>query len=59
MFDCLQINSARTYTIQAFDRLLQICAPDLGPIYVILVNNENELGTNTERGAGGFGSSGR
>jgi len=38
------------------DRLVQICAPGLVPIVVELVD---EIDTNTERGSGGFGSSGR
>ena len=60
MFDCLPLAQAgESYTIQPFDRLLQICSPDLGPIYVLLVDFENELGGNTERGIGGFGSTGR
>lgn len=38
------------------DRLVQICAPGLVPIVVELVD---EIDTNTERGTGGFGSTGR
>jgi len=39
-------------------RLVQICPPDLSyPIYAVLVNNEDELGY-TNRGQGGFGSTG-
>ena len=53
-FDCLEPR----YTINKFDRILQICAPGLIPIYVELVTNANALGV-TERGEGGFGSSGR
>jgi dUTPase len=41
------------------DRLFQICAPDLAPFRVELVGNESELSGDTERGSGGFGSSGR
>jgi len=39
-------------------RLFQICLPDLSPFYVKLVDNEFELGV-TERGSGGFGSTGK
>jgi len=53
-FDC-QTNE---YVVNQFDRLLQICAPGLIPIYIELVNNVEQLGQ-TERGAGGFGSTGR
>ena len=42
-----------------YDRYLQICAPELVPIVVELVNSMNELGQPTDRGAGGFGSTGR
>lgn len=40
------------------NRITQICAPGLQPIYVVLVNSLEELGVTT-RGAGGFGSTGR
>jgi dUTP pyrophosphatase len=39
-------------------RYFQICQPALLPIYVVLIDNENELST-TERGEGGFGSTGK
>lgn len=44
---------------QKFDRLLQICAPGLVPIVVQVVDSFEELGEETARGAGGFGSTGR
>jgi dUTP pyrophosphatase len=44
------------YTVEQNTRLVQICHPTLCPIYVILVS-ENVL-SNTERGSGGFGSTG-
>ena len=44
---------------QQFDRFLQICAPGLVPILVEVVDDIDELGEETERGAGGFGSTGR
>jgi dUTPase len=44
--------------IKKFDRYFQICAPDLSPFSVRIVENEYELGQ-TERGSGGFGSSGK
>jgi len=44
------------YTIPKRTRLFQICHPTLCPVYVILVP-ESELGI-TERGSGGFGSTG-
>ena len=48
-----------THKIEQFDRYLQICAPGLVPILVELVNSADQLGEETERGAGGFGSTGR
>jgi dUTP pyrophosphatase len=46
------------YEIQDKQRLAQVCPPDLSyPIYVILVDSEEELGK-TARGSGGFGSTG-
>jgi dUTP pyrophosphatase len=54
MFDC--VNS--DYVVKPLDRLVQICAPSLVPIFVEIVRNVEELGM-TSRGSGGFGSSGR
>ena len=53
-FDC-KIESFQT---TEYDRYAQICAPTLCPVYVILVENEQDL-EETERGGGGFGSTGR
>ena len=54
-FDCL----VNEYTVNQFDRIAQICAPGLMPIIVELVDSENYLGGETQRGNGGFGSTGR
>jgi dUTPase len=66
MFDVVNIDdelrhSSREYDYagKKFDRYLQICAPGLVPIIVEIVNNVNELGEETTRGSGGFGSTGR
>lgn len=40
------------------NRITQICAPGLQPIYVVMVDSLEELGE-TQRGSGGFGSTGR
>lgn len=45
------------YCVEANTRLLQVCGPSLQPINVELVYSEEELGQ-TNRGAGGFGSTG-
>lgn len=42
-----------------FERYVQVCAPSLEPFCVHLVENEDDLGLDTERGTGGFGSTGR
>lgn len=55
VFDCLVPN----YLVYRDDRLAQICAPGLIPIYVRIANNLGELGEETLRGDGGFGSTGR
>jgi dUTP pyrophosphatase len=42
------------YTISAGQRLFQICSPDLSPITMEIANHLSD----TERGSGGFGSTG-
>lgn len=51
------INS--TNPIHEHERLVQICAPSLNPILVELVKTKEELGMQTVRGDGGFGSTGK
>ncbi len=41
-----------------FSRLMQICAPNLMPIHVTIVEKLEDLGEQTLRGTGGFGSTG-
>ena len=56
VFDNIKNNS---WHVGAGDRLLQICSGNLHyPIFPIIVDSVEELGI-TERGASGFGSSGR
>jgi dUTPase len=55
MFDCLE----PYHEVEQHDRLLQICAPSLMPIFVEIVDTEMDLGVETLRGGGGFGSTGR
>jgi len=59
MFDLINLFGNEEYVVNRYDRLLQICAPGLVPIVVEIVNTVEELGDETERGAGGFGSTGR
>jgi len=54
MFDALENTS-----FDKNDRLVQICAPGLVPIFVNVVDTLEELGNQTARGDGGFGSTGR
>lgn len=58
MFD-LQYDD--TTQINKFDRYLQIVAPNMMPIIVEIniVDSFNELAVKTERGVGGFGSTGK
>lgn len=60
MFDCLSSegNIDFVWNIEKYSRLLQICAPSLMPIYVEMVEKIEELGPQTRRGEGGFGSTG-
>ena len=44
--------------IKKYDRYFQVCAPDLSPFLVHIVETEAELGAPTSRGTGGFGSTG-
>jgi dUTP pyrophosphatase len=53
MFD-----SNRNYIIEENSRQLQICAPSLIPIIPIVVDYKEDLGDITQRGIGGFGSTG-
>lgn len=46
------------YEGKAYERYMQICAPGLIPIVVEIVENIEDLGEKTERGQGGFGSTG-
>jgi len=59
MFDLINLSENNGCIVEKYDRLLQICAPGLVPIVVEIVNSIDELGSQTERGAGGFGSTGR
>jgi dUTP pyrophosphatase len=51
------LNLAKPYAVEKNTRLLQICHPSLCPLHVIMVD-ESEL-SDTSRGAGGFGSTGK
>ena len=46
--------SDEPYTVQAGQRLFQICSPTLDPLSLVRVNELSE----TSRGSGGFGSTG-
>ena len=65
MFDVVNIQKSKSddeeadYYGSKFDRYLQICAPGLVPIIVEIVNSKEDLGQQTVRGCGGFGSTGR
>jgi dUTP pyrophosphatase len=63
MLDCLfndpSCDAKFDYYAEAYTRLLQICGPNLMPIYVKIVNSVEELGPSTSRGDGAFGSTGK
>lgn len=46
------------FYLDKYSRLLQICAPNLGPIKINIVSSLKDLGF-TLRGSGGFGSTGK
>lgn len=48
-------DSRKVETISSYSSIVQICGPSLVPIWVDIVDDLDE---NTERGAGGFGSTG-
>jgi len=54
-----QFNDRYISTIDQYTRLLQLCAPNLGPIIVEIVDCLEDLSEITERGNGGFGSTGK
>jgi dUTP pyrophosphatase len=63
MFDVVNVgktsdneNREADYFGKKFDRYVQICSPNLSPIIVNIVDSVEELGNETERGEGGFGS---
>ena len=47
----------RSYNVVQHTRLLQACHPTLCPVYVVIV--EDDQLSSSERGAGGFGSTGK
>jgi dUTPase len=58
MFDCIYKEKNSDWYMEPYSRLLQICAPNLIPIYVEIVDTFEELGPSTARGSGGIGSTG-
>ena len=47
-----------SYLLEKHTRIVQICHPSLCKIYVKILENESDL-TDTTRGSGGFGSTGK
>ena len=56
--DIWNIWNETLYPMKKYDRYFQICAPDLSPFLVHIVETEGDLSPPTTRGHGGFGSSG-
>lgn len=46
------------FTIEKYSRLVQICAPTLQSIQLVVCDSLEEMDIHTERGSNGFGSSG-
>ena len=57
MFDNHGNSENKEIKIEQYQRLIQICGPNLTSFLVELVENEEDLGL-TDRGSGGFGSTG-
>ena len=57
MFDYVGDRMVVNRQVGQYERIVQICSPTLGPVYIELVDSLNQIGT-TERGEGGFGSTG-
>lgn len=58
MFDSIN-QDQDLFSMEKFTRLLQICGPNLCPIFVVIVDKFEDLGVQTVRGSGGFGSTGK
>lgn len=56
VFRWLPFDGNTSYTVTQHTRLLQVCHPSLCPIYIQVVDNIDNA---TERGSGGFGSTGK
>ena len=53
-------NHGSEHLIHEGDRVVQICPPDLAhPMIVSIVDSIHDLGDQTSRGSGGFGSTGK
>lgn len=50
-------NFSHQYEVKKGERLFQIVAPNLAPLKVVVLGDDEEL-SSTERGSGGFGSTG-
>lgn len=61
MFDDLLTQGVEVnpnHIVKPYDRVVQICAPNLMPMFVCLTFNEEDL-SSSERGEGGIGSTGK
>jgi hypothetical protein len=56
--ESMDLDRTPDYFGKKYERYIQICAPGLAPIIVEIVRTKEELGEETVRGAGGFGSTG-
>jgi dUTP pyrophosphatase len=56
MFDYVGDRIYVDKAVEQYDRIVQLCSPTLGPVYVELV--PSNILERTERGVGGIGSTG-
>lgn len=47
------------YTLEMGQRIVQICAPTLEPVRLVVCDTKDDMDMNTSRSAGGFGSTGK
>lgn len=56
----LDFNQSRSrFTVDQYSRLVQICAPTLQPIQLVVCDSLDDMDIHTDRGSNGFGSSGK
>jgi dUTPase len=53
------VSGSDEYTLEEGQRLVQICAPTLEPVRLVVCDSLEEMDMETDRSSGGFGSTGK